>query len=324
MKTLLSFIILVSSLTLSAQDKIINLRGDWKFSIGDRASWAAKDYNDANWEIVRAPDTWEDQGFYGYDGFAWYRKTFEGRELSDTENYYLYLGYIDDADEVYINGHLIGYSGSFPPNFRTAHMAERKYHIPPEYINFNGENTIAVRVFDVTREGGILRGSLGIYQLTRNSAFIVDLQGIWDFKLGIHQEGSRGSNESWEKIMVPIQWEAQGYKHYDGFATYSRSFNFPADEATEDLVVILGKIDDFDETYFNGVKIGETRDNRRYGRSSSFSERRIYEIPEDLIKRGQSNTITILVEDMGNVGGIYKGPVGVTTKNRFYRYRNDY
>lgn len=311
-------------MALNAQDKVVNLRGDWKFSIGDRSSWAAKDYDDSKWETVRAPDTWEDQGFYGYDGFAWYRKSFDGRSLSKNENHYLYLGYIDDADEVYLNGHLIGYSGSFPPKFRTAYQAERQYHIPPEYINYTGENVIAVRVFDVTREGGIIRGSIGIYQLSRNSAFIVDLQGVWDFKLGIHQEGSKKSTESWDKIMVPIQWEAQGFKHYDGFATYSRSFNFPSQASTDDLVVILGKIDDFDETYFNGVRIGQTRDDRRYGRSTSYEEMRIYRVPAELVQVGKMNTITILVEDMGNVGGIYKGPVGLTTKTRFYRYRDDY
>ncbi len=324
MKRFILLIVLILPFAVKAQDKVINLRGDWKFSIGDRASWASKDYNDSNWETVKAPDYWEDQGFYGYDGFAWYRKSFDGRNLSDKENYYLYLGYIDDADEVYINGHLVGYSGNFPPNFRTAYQAERKYHIPPEYINYNGENKIAVRVFDVTREGGIIRGSLGIYRWSRTSPFIVDLQGIWDFKLGIHQEGSKDSNKTWEKIMVPVQWEVQGFKRYDGYATYSRTFNFPADASTEDLVMILGKIDDFDEAYFNGVKIGETRDDRRYGRSLSFEETRIYRVPSELIKKGGQNTITVLVEDIGNIGGIYKGPVGLTTRNRYYRYRRDY
>lgn len=322
MKRFILFIILFTPLIINAQDKVINLRGDWKFSVGDRSSWAAKDYDDNNWETIRAPDTWEDQGFHGYDGFAWYRKSFHGSNLSKGENYYLYLGYIDDADEVYINGRLIGYSGNFPPKFRTAFQAERRYHIPPEYLNYNRENIIAVRVFDVTREGGIIRGDLGIYQLSNRSAFIVELQGIWDFKLGLHQEGSSVSRESWDKIMVPIQWEVQGFKRYDGFATYSRSFNFPSSASPKDLVLILGKIDDFDETYLNGVKIGETRDNRGYGRSSSYDKQRMYRIPEELIKVGEANTITILVEDIGNIGGIYKGPVGITTKTRFYRYRD--
>lgn len=325
MKKLILLIIFIFPLASIAQDKVINLRGDWKFTLGDRASWASKDFDDSNWDVVRAPDHWEDQGFYGYDGFAWYRKSFDGKELDKNDNYYLYLGYIDDADEVYINGRLIGYSGSFPPKFRTAYQAERKYHIPSEYINHNGENTIAVRVFDVTREGGIVRGSLGIYRLSRSSSpFIVDLQGLWDFKLGIHQEGSRVSRESWDKIMVPIQWEEQGFKRYDGYGTYSRTFNFPSNASAEDLVLILGRIDDFDEAYFNGIKIGQTRDDRRYGRSSSFMELRKYRVPSELVKIGQPNTITIIVEDIGNVGGIYKGPVGLTTKTRFFRYRDDY
>lgn len=324
MKKLVLLILLIIPSLANAQERVINLRGDWKFSIGDRANWASKTFNDDHWETIKAPDYWEDQGFYGYDGFAWYRKSFNGNRLSEKINYYAYLGYIDDADEVYINGKLIGYSGSFPPKFLTAYKAERKYHIPPEYLNYNGENIIAVRVFDVTREGGIIKGDIGIYKLSNTSPFIVDLNGIWDFKLGRYREGSSNSKEAWDKLMVPIQWEVQGFKRYDGYATYSRNFNFPPNTSAKDLVVILGKIDDFDEAYFNGVKIGETRDDRRYGRSDSYSKLRTYEVPEELIKVNGTNNITIVVEDIGNIGGIYEGPVGLTTKTRYYRYRRDW
>ena len=104
----------------------------------------------ANWEKIYAPSPWEDEGFNGYDGFAWYRKKFDGKELSKDESYYLNLGFIDDCDEVYLNGVLIGFSGSMPPKFKTAFNNERKYPLSNESINFYGMNTLAIRVFDVT------------------------------------------------------------------------------------------------------------------------------------------------------------------------------
>ena len=81
-------------------------------------------------------------------GYAWYRTTFDGNMLRNEKDVYLNLGYIDDADEVFINGQQIGASGQFPPNFQTAYEARRIYYIPIEHLDVNGENTIAVRVYD--------------------------------------------------------------------------------------------------------------------------------------------------------------------------------
>ena len=84
--------------------------------------------------------------------------------------------------------------------------------------------------------------------------------------------------------------------------------NTVADDGIEDMTIVCGKIDDFDEVFINGTKVGETNDGRRIGSSRSFSELRIYEIPNGLLKRGQ-NTVAVRVEDIGDNGGIYEGPV---------------
>src|SRR5690606_33114607 len=56
--------------------KVINFDGTWKFSIGDDKTWASENYNDENWETIKVPSSWENEGFHGYDGYAWYRKHF--------------------------------------------------------------------------------------------------------------------------------------------------------------------------------------------------------------------------------------------------------
>lgn len=302
--------------------QVINLNGNWKFQIGDKPTWAHTNYDDSNWENIYAPSPWEDEGFNGYDGFAWYRKKFDGKSLTKEESYSLNLGYIDDCDEVFLNGTLIGLSGSMPPKFKTAYNSERIYNLPNELINYTGDNTLAIRVFDVTLGGGIVDGKLGIHR-TPKSRMIVDLQGLWYFQLSRDGESVKTNDtKGWEKIMVPSPWEHQGFPRYDGFAWYKRSFTIDDKyiNSDENLVLVLGKIDDFDKTYLNGKLIGSTNDRRSYGNSRSYFETRVYNIPTNLLKKGAPNIIEVQVEDMGNVGGIYEGPIGITTRTIYERY----
>jgi sialate O-acetylesterase len=65
-------------------------------------------YNDDDWSEIKVPARWEDEGYRGYDGFAWYRKKVRVPSVFKNRNVYLELGYIDDVDEVYFNGEKIG------------------------------------------------------------------------------------------------------------------------------------------------------------------------------------------------------------------------
>lgn len=320
MKPFLFFALLLVAVFKPADAQVISLRGSWKFQIGDKNIWAGQYFNDAHWESIQAPAAWEDEGFNGYDGFAWYRKEFDGRQLSKNENYYLNLGFIDDCDEVYVNGKLVGFSGHMPPKFKTAYNSERRYPILPDLINYDGPNIIAIRVYDVTLGGGIVDGKIGIYQAAK-SRMLVDLQGLWQFLTVWGQWPPKDETEA-INIMVPMAWEHQGLPRYDGNAWYKKTFTMPADfsDQGQDLVLLLGKIDDFDKTYLNGKLIGTTNDGRDFGLSESYNQQRVYSIPEGLLKKGQPNLIEVFVEDTGNIGGIYEGPIGITTRTNYLRY----
>ena len=321
MKTKGNFLLFTILCATPAFSQVINLAGDWKFHIDDEASWSSPTFDDSHWESIQAPSPWEEQGFNGYDGFAWYRKKFDGRVLDSKTNYYLALGFIDDADEVFVNGRLIGFSGSMPPRFKTAFNNERKYSLPVDLINFHGENTIAIRVFDITQGGGIIDGDLGVFRSRKDNFLLVDLQGVWSFALSSSSEVMpRPRENEWKKIMVPGAWEFNGYTKYDGFAWYKRTFTIPLNHSGEPLVLVLGKIDDFDKVFVNGQPIGSTNDHRPYGNSHSFEELRAYKIPPGVLKKIGANTVEVFVEDMGNFGGIYEGPVGVATKANFEKY----
>ena len=309
--------LLTASEQVFAEDyrQVLNLNGIWKFTIGDDPAYALPEYNDLNWDYLQVPGIWENQGFNGYDGYAWYRTSFDGSTLNAVEFLYLNLGYIDDVDEVYLNGELIGMTGSFPPNFYTAYRALRRYAIPKELINTSGENTIAVRVYDVVHEGGIVSGNIGIEQYLNIPSGMINLAGLWKFKTISHMiyRHPDADDMGWEYKMVPGYWKEKHIKGGEAFAWYRKKFTLGEEADKNDWVLVLGRIDDFDEVYINGKFVGETNDGLPFGMSGSWRKVRAYPIENGVLQKGE-NLIAVRVEDMGLDAGIYQGPVGLVPK----------
>ncbi|MFY0599704.1 MAG: beta galactosidase jelly roll domain-containing protein [Cyclobacteriaceae bacterium] len=322
-------IIIISSLLCSiamvhAQDFTLlkDLRGTWKFNIGDDLAWADYHFDDENWDNIFVPSRWENEGFAGYDGFAWYRKAFDFEKANESDYHTLDLGYIDDSDEVYFNGELIGRSGSLPPNYRTAYGSLRRYFIPSELIK-QGKNIVAVRVYDRSLDGGIMKGKQGLYIRNDLPSKIVSLEGMWNFKSGDNSEWADPDidDSDWSKMKVPGYWK--GYKDHsftkmffrtEEIAWYRKEFRLPDYLKTEELVIVLGKIDDFDEVYLNGHLIGSTNDGREFGDSQSYSKTRIYDLPAEYLHRYGPNILAVKVTDIGIDAGIYEGPVAIGTR----------
>ncbi|MFY0594311.1 sugar-binding domain-containing protein [Roseivirga sp.] len=325
-KSIFTSLLLLVIIGVSGQDldRVYNLRGDWKFFIGDKSEYSEKDYDDSGWEEIYVPRRWEREGFNGYDGFAWYRTKIDGDEFEDEGTHYLRLGYIDDVDEVFFNGVKIGFSGSFPPNYSTAWNAKREYRIPTKLIDRNGKNTIAVRVFDKGGEGGIYSGEVGL--LVADAAYdeMYSLEGVWKIRTRDREEYAEENYDdtNWQDIIVPSNWKTIGIRDYRGFAWYRKEFDIPEGGKIKEFTLVGGYIDDFDEIFINGVKIGETNDGRRIGRSRSFSELRLYDIPINLLKPGK-NTIAVRVEDIGDNGGIYAGPVSIVPSKVVTKFARD-
>lgn len=300
----------------------------WKFSIGDNEKWINPNYDDQYWESVRVPSDWENEGFHGYDGFAWYRIHFNGADLNKDQTHFLVLGQIDDVDETYFNGELIGKSGKYPPPFRTAYNLDRKYAIPAGRINFEGDNVVAVRVYDDGLSGGIVHGKPGIYATLGSEELLQDLYGQWKFSRNNYNSHSRYNFDdfNWDNILVPSFWDNQGHRSLDGIAWYRKHFDICFDiDSAKDYYLVLGNIDDFDITYLNGQEIGRTDDGLEYGRSESYRQMRIYKIPKGLLKPLEDNVIAVKVYDIGNEGGIYRGPIGIISDEsltKMMRFRN--
>ncbi|MEJ2055982.1 MAG: beta galactosidase jelly roll domain-containing protein, partial [Calditrichaceae bacterium] len=166
----------------------INLTGIWKFKSGDYMEWKEKDYKDTDWNEVFVPALWSQYGLKGYDGFGWYRKEFKIPAQYKDEHLILLLGKIDDMDEVYLNGREIGHTGhmySDPRRNKTNnrdYQQERAYTIPSSYLNPNGINLLAVRVYDDWLYGGIYDGPVGLVTRDRYIEWERDYDSGKNFK----------------------------------------------------------------------------------------------------------------------------------------------
>ena len=302
-------------------NRVIDLRGDWRFEIGDDPRWADPSFKDAGWVTLRVPGQWEEQGFPGYDGYAWYRKSVNIPKDWQQKQLYLDLGTIDDVDEVYVNGQFIGFRGQFPPNYITAYNEFRFYYLPAYCLQPGETNVIAVRVYDSELGGGIVGGEPAIRELVHPLAIDQPLSITWRFKIGddMAWRAPQFDDGDWERIRVPAFWETQGHKGYDGFAWYRVRFRLNPELRGQHLILFLGRIDDIDEAYLNGERIGKTGTRFTNG-GDEYRRWRAYTIPNDKILSDQDNVVAVRVYDGFAHGGIYDGPIGIVRREKYLEW----
>ncbi|MGP8256489.1 MAG: GH32 C-terminal domain-containing protein [Methanoregula sp.] len=108
-------------------------------------------------------------------------------------------------------------------------------------------------------------------------------------------------DRDWEVVPVPSpngQYSKE-WCNINGESVFRKSVNIPAEWAGKDLTLSLGAIDDFDDTFFNGVFVGRT-DKNTY---RFFAAPRVYRVPGKLVKAG-ANVIAVRAFDHFGGGGM--------------------
>jgi len=105
-------------------------------------------------------------------------------------------------------------------------------------------------------------------------------------------------DSSWPTMKVPLEWSGTELGKFDGIVCYRKEFVLPESFTGKDLTLHLGPIDDMDDTYVNGKRIGETL------APGFWKKERVYSIPADIVKSGK-NILTVFVIDNVGGGGIY-------------------
>jgi len=165
-------------------------------------------------------------------------------------------------------------------------------------------------------EAGIYKVAIGSgSRATRAKSIVfpgIRLRGGWRFRTGDEQDWKRPDfdDSGWEVVRLPKSWEVHsGYTKDRVFGWYRTAVNIPVEWRGHDLMLPLGKIDDVDETFFNGKRIGGMGHLfPEYETAWNISRR--YTVPQEFINYGQENVIAIRVFDDRGGGGLYDGPLG--------------
>jgi alpha-galactosidase len=157
------------------------------------------------------------------------------------------------------------------------------------------------------------------------STSVVYFEKGWKFKQGNDMAWASidFKDSDWDSISVRQAWESQGHQIYDGFAWYRTTVYIPSslkmNKYLQDSVLFsLGKIDDGDQFFLNGVFVGQNNKKLTTRPSDSvfmhdaqisYSRERKYLLPVDdpRIHWDQENLIAIRVFDSGGAGGMYNG-----------------
>jgi len=147
---------------------------DQGYNSNKKAIWANPSFDDSNWQKLPIPCLWEDEGLDSFDGFVWFRKTFELTAEQATKPLTLHLGKIDDSDITWLNGHQVG-STVLEYNTPRAYIVETKHLVA-------GKNTITVRVEDTGGGGGIWGDPQLLFVHSDQDS--ISLAGDWAYKIG--------------------------------------------------------------------------------------------------------------------------------------------
>lgn len=101
---------------------------------------------------------------------------------------------------------------------------------------------------------------------------------------------------NWPQMKLPGLWEQQQPGDMDGVIWFRKTIDISQEDADKTATLELAMIDDSDDSYINGVKVGSTK--------NKYNEKRKYNVPAGILKQGK-NIIAVRVDDTGGGGGIF-------------------
>ncbi len=135
--------------------------------------WFDVAYTPKGWRNINIPGYWEDQGIKDLNGVVWFRKEVDIPASMAGKAAKVFLGRIVDADELYINGKLVGKTSYQYP--------QRRYPVAAGVLK-EGKNIFVIRVTNSAGKGGFVTDKpYCIFSGTDT----VDLKGYWQYKVGL-------------------------------------------------------------------------------------------------------------------------------------------
>ncbi len=151
-------------------------------------AYVAPAFDDAKWASLTPAGSWKDagiDGFKGFEGVAWFRKTVTLTDAQATTANELALGPIDTYDTTWVNGVRIGASG--------VNWMWRDYKVPAGVFK-PGKNVVVIRVLG---QGG-LTGQPENRGIKTSDGQYVSLAGAWSYKVGRPLKGQSIPPAPWD------------------------------------------------------------------------------------------------------------------------------
>jgi len=117
-------------------------------------------------------------------------------------------------------------------------------------------------------------------------------------------------DSSWQTIVIPGSWQSQKIKPSRGTGWYRIHSIIPDAFRNIDAAILLGRIGDADEAFFNGLRIGgEGLIGEQFVEASKIQ--RLYKIPREHIRFDSDNVIAVRVLNTYLNGGIFDSGVKI-------------
>jgi sialate O-acetylesterase len=114
-------------------------------------------------------------------------------------------------------------------------------------------------------------------------------------------------DSGWKSYFIPGLWQQRGMAH-NGSVWFRRDVRVPTEWAGRDLMLSLGILDDYDDTYFNGALGGKTGNET----PNWWLTPRLYKIPARLVRPGETNTLAVRIfDDFGSGGFSGRAPLAL-------------
>nr|WKN34199.1 sialate O-acetylesterase [Tunicatimonas sp. TK19036] len=144
---------------------------------GLQEKWFAANYNSQDWPTLLLPSSFRESPLSRHQGAAWFKKTVEIPSNWEGQDLMLNLGYINDDNEVWINGTKVGET--------EGKDRYRRYKVPASALQA-GQNTLTIRVIDPEGNGGFLSPVDYLYLSPMlHQSDRMSLAGEWHYKVGM-------------------------------------------------------------------------------------------------------------------------------------------
>ena len=175
---------------------VAQAKADDKGFANGRAPWAAKSFDDSSWGVMRLPEKIQTI-WPATNGVFWFRKEVEIPSSWACKSLTLSLGPVDDYDETYFNGKLVGTGEVW-------NMA-REYVIPGKLVKA-GKSVLCIRVTDDHGDGGLYGAADQLY-IEGPDGTQISLDGEWKVKKSL-DFGSRKVSTAREPNLASVLYNA--------------------------------------------------------------------------------------------------------------------